>query len=155
MNVESYSRHGVSTSQAPPMRLLVKYRGIRRIAQRGTVPSALRGRGYDVKNIPIFSSGVLLGGCRLPPLELSTLPRQGLRRWFRTTIFMGRMGTVRLVHSTSGSGGCVGIYAARFLGLNSSRISFLFSHCSSFFCLAVLICGNNSINATLKLTHLF
>ena len=86
MNVESYSRHGVSTSQAPPMRLLVKYRGIRRIAQRGTVPSALRGRGYDVKNIPIFSSGVLLGGCRLPPLELSTLPRQGLRRWFRTTI---------------------------------------------------------------------
>ena len=87
MNVESYSRHGVSTSQAPPMRLLVKYRWNRRIAQRATVPSALRGWGNDVKNIPTFSSGVLLGGCRLPPLELSTLPRQGLRRWFRTTIF--------------------------------------------------------------------
>lgn len=80
------SRHGLIASQAPPMRMLVKYRGIRRIAQRGTVPSALRGWGNDVKNIPTFSSGVLLGGCRLPPLELSTLQRQGLRRWFRTTI---------------------------------------------------------------------
>jgi len=81
------SRHGLTASQAPPTRLLVKYRWSRRIAQRATVPSALRGWGNDVKNIPTFSSGVLLGGCRLPPLKLSTLPRQGLRRWFRTTIF--------------------------------------------------------------------
>ena len=87
MNVESYSRHGVSTSQAPPTRLLVKYRWSRRTTQCVTVSSALEGGGNDVKNIPTFSSGVLLGGCRLPPLELSTLPRQGLRRWFRTTIF--------------------------------------------------------------------
>ena len=87
MNVESYSRHGVSTSQAPPTRLLVKYRWSRRTTQCVTVSSALEGGGNDVKNIPTFSSGVLLGGCRLPPLKLSTLPRQGLRRWFRTTIF--------------------------------------------------------------------
>ena len=81
------SRHGLTASQAPPRRLLVKYRWNRRTTQCVTVSSALEGGGNDVKNIPTFSSGVLLGGCRLPPLKLSTLPWQGLRRWFRTTIF--------------------------------------------------------------------
>ena len=48
------SRHGLIASQAPPMRMLVKYRGIRRIAQRATVPSALEGQGKRRKKHPHF-----------------------------------------------------------------------------------------------------
>ena len=39
-------------SQAPPRRLLVKTRGTRRIAQRATVQSALRGAGERLKKHP-------------------------------------------------------------------------------------------------------
>ena len=45
----------------------------------------LRGRGNDVKTSPLFWAPP--GGCRLPPLELSTLQRQGLRRWIVQPFF--------------------------------------------------------------------
>ena len=48
------SRHGLTASQAPPTRLLVKYRWSRRIAQRATVPSALEGQGKRCKKHPHF-----------------------------------------------------------------------------------------------------